>query len=42
MSCNVVMRPTLVFAGSLVTAASVAAFMIVRRGEMEPAYVEVR
>jgi hypothetical protein len=42
MLCNMVMRPTLVFAGSLVTAASVVAFMIVRREEMQPAPVEVR
>jgi hypothetical protein len=42
MLCNVVMRPTLVFAGSLVTAASVVAFMIVRREEMQPVRVEVR
>ena len=42
MLCNMVMRPTLVFAGSLVTAASMVAFMIVRREEMQPAPIEVR
>jgi hypothetical protein len=41
MLCNMVMKPTLVLAGALITSASLVALMVLRREEAERAATEV-